>query len=184
MMRRTSITSIMALMLLGTLHAGISYTPSMEIGSSLVLCSNLTLEKEPVDSRTSFAMDIEASPLSMTIDGRHTVSLAVKLSRLSDSLPYMNTLMLGSTRLGIFLDYEVRFSCFTVSVNLGAGYAIVNRQDMGYVYTDTSISASCLVDEYIAMVLDAGLVYRREYLETHVGVAMKLMLPSGITGGR
>ena len=58
----------------------------------------------------------------------------------------------------------------------------MNRQDIGYAYTDTGLSASVFVDDAVALSLDVGFIYRREYLETHIGIALKLMLPPGVVG--
>ena len=94
----------------------------------------------------------------------------------------MNTMMLGSRRLGIGVEYEVRLAMFALGVDIGVGYAVVNRQDIGYAYTDTGLSASVFVDDAVALSLDVGFIYRREYLETHIGIALKLMLPPGVVG--
>lgn len=181
-MKRAFIVFIMTVTIAGSIHAGISYTPSVKIYSTIALCRNLTLEHEPLACRTSFAMNVEASPLSMTIAHRHTISLTARFSSLADSVKYMNTMMLGSRRLGIGVEYEVRLAMFALGVDIGVGYAVVNRQDIGYAYTDTGISASVFVDDAVALSLDVGFIYRREYLETHIGIALKLMLPPGVVG--
>ena len=92
--------------------------------TSIAICSNLSLDDEPVASRTSISADAKLNALSMDIASVHEVSLGMKASVLSDSLVYMNSYMLGSTRFSLYAEYEAQLSSFLIGGAFGLGYGL------------------------------------------------------------
>ena len=176
-------TLILVLLALSAPLAAASYTPSVDVVTKAVFSRNLSIEKEVLDNRTLFALSIDASPLSVTFARRHTLTLGVRASFVSDSLEYCNTVLLGSRRLALQLGFEERIGAFLIALDASLGYALVNRQDLGYSFIEAGLEAGFSITDYLALLARTAFVYRREFAEIQAGLVFHLNLPSGILGG-
>lgn len=181
-MRRILLTMLLPA-LLAFQGLAVSYTPSLAMHTSIAICSNLSLDDEPVASRTSISVDAKLNALSMDIASVHEVSLGMKASVLSDSLVYMNSYMLGSTRFSLYAEYEAQLSSFLIGGAFGLGYGLMHRQNIGYWFLEGSLSTGFQLSPWVALECQLALLYRREYLETHMGLGFRVTVPDGLIGG-
>lgn len=174
-------TLVMLLLLSGSLFA-LSWTPSASVGTSAVFIHNLTLEDQRLDDRSAMALDVQILPLSMGFSGNR-LSLGLRAGWHTDSLAYANTVVLGSRRLELVLDWEKVFSQFLISADLGLGYGLVDHQNIGFAFLSGGVKAGWRFSDFLDFSLGATVVYRREFLETKVTLSLTLVLPENIVGG-
>ena len=142
----------------------------------------LSLEDEDVPARTSFALSMDAMPLSMTI-GRHRLSLGIRGMLVSDSIKWRQRYLLGSTRAALLASYSIRLADWEVYADLGAGYGQVNGQDISFAYLEAGAGFWYRMTEWMAFGLGYEGLWRREYFDNIISASIRVMLPEGIVGG-
>ena len=128
--------------------------------------------------RTAFALNLEASPLAVSFSS-HRLSSGLRLSITSDSLEYMNTTLLGSDRLSVFIAYEKTFRHLEIGVDAGIGLALVKHQDIMYAFLDSSITLAWQIASCFSLNFRTGFVYYRQRFEIQPGIGACLILPPG-----
>ena len=176
-------TLLLVLLALAACQAwALSWTPYARIGGAALLSTNLSLEDEDVPARTSFALSMDAMPLSMTI-GRHRFSLGIRGMLVSDSIKWRQRYLLGSTRAALLASYSIRLADWEVYADLGAGYGQVNGQDISFAYLEAGAGFWYRMTEWMAFGLGYEGLWRREYFDNIISASIRVMLPEGIVGG-
>lgn len=155
-----------------------SWTPDVRAYASAVFSMNTADGSDRLPCRTAFALNLEASPLAVSFS-RHRLSSGLRLSITSDSLGYMNTTLLGSDRLSVFIAYEKTFKHLAIGVDAGIGLALVKHQDIMYAFLDSSITLAWQIASCFSLNFRTGFVYYRQRFEIQPGIGACFILPPG-----
>lgn len=169
---------LLNLLLITASLSAASWTPDVKAYASAVFSINTAGDNDRLPSRTAFALNIEASPLAVSFSS-HRLSSGLRLSITSDSLEYMNTTLLGSDRLSVFIGYEKAFGHLAIGVDAGIGLALVNRQDIMYAFLDSSLTLAWQLASCFSVNFRTGFVYYRQRFEIQPGIGACLILPPG-----
>ena len=169
---------IMNMLLITDSLSAASWTPDVKAYASAVFSINTADDNDRLPSRTAFALNIEASPLAVSFSS-HRLSSGLRLSITSESIEYMNTTLLGSDRLSVFIGYEKAFGHLAIGVDAGIGLALVNRQDIMYAFLDSSLTFAWQLASCFSVNFRTGFVYYRQRFEIQPGIGACLILPPG-----
>lgn len=175
-------TLIILFLLQQTVLHAFSFMPGAAAASALVLSHNLSLEDNSVPVRTSTAVFITLDLASFTFSERHSLSAGLKAGRVSASIIHENTYLLASRRLGSYIAYSCRLGSFSLGCSTAAGFGVTEKQDISFAFVEAGLSGGIFIDSSLIFSLGFDILYRREFLETHISVSMKLMVPQGIIG--
>ena len=175
-------TLIILFLLQQTVLHAFSFTPGAAAVSALVLSHNLSLEDNSVPVRTSTAVFITLDLASFTFSERHSLSAGLKAGRVSASIIHENTYLLASRRFGSYLAYSCRLASFSLGCSIAAGFGVTEMQDIAFGCIEAGVHGGIFIDSFLLFSLGLDVLYRREFLETHISLSMKLMVPQGVIG--
>lgn len=172
-MKKLATTIIISALALSGAWA-VAWSPHLGIWAGPVMAFNLTREDECADMRTSLSLNASASAASITFAERHTLSLDFTAAIVSDSQVKNNTVLLGSTRLGLSLGYDwMATGIYSIGLGADISYALVPGINAAYVCVGGNIRHAVHFGYGISLENRISAMYRREYVEAQVSVGMR-----------